>query len=229
METYVQLIFILALVKYCLKAAMTGRFWIIACYGAVAAVIGMALYPLVIEQPVTVVSSLLANHRLVTDGAVITTIEAITGIFISVYLLDNYFTPKEKRKRLLFLLKVMPGILFCMAIAYFELQFFKWRVGGDFVTTAIIYSTGAFGTIVSLALFFRHFLKGESPKLELKILLNIGILIIGLLINSSVADYSLSNAVTVTEWGALFAIICLAVTLFVAGIYIPKINIKSLK
>ena len=30
MELYIQIIFVLALAKFCLKAAMTGRFWTMA-------------------------------------------------------------------------------------------------------------------------------------------------------------------------------------------------------
>ena len=228
MEVYVQLILLLALVKYSLNAALTSRTWIISCYGLLASLVSLALYPLVIEQPVTLVSSLLGNDQLVSEGAVLTTIEAVAGIFTSIYLLDNYFMPKAKRKKSIFILKIMPGILFCLAIAYFELQFFKWRVGGDFVATAVIYAIGLFGILVGTALLLNYVLKGESPKLELQILLNIAILVIGLFINSSVAAYSISNAESVTDWGALFATLSLAVVLIIAGFYLRKINIKSL-
>ena len=70
MEHYIQVIFVLALAKYCLKAAMTGRLWVMAAYAAVAAVVALVLYPAVITRPVTIVAGLLADRRLVTDGAV---------------------------------------------------------------------------------------------------------------------------------------------------------------
>ena len=76
MEHYIQVIFVLALAKYCLKAAMTGRLWVMAAYAAVAAVVALVLYPAVITRPVTIVAGLLADRRLVTDGAVLTTLEA---------------------------------------------------------------------------------------------------------------------------------------------------------
>ena len=41
MEHYIQVIFVLALAKYCLKAAMTGRLWVMAAYAAVAAVVAL--------------------------------------------------------------------------------------------------------------------------------------------------------------------------------------------
>ena len=50
MEHYIQVIFVLALAKYCLKAAMTGRLWVMAAYAAVAAVVALVLYPAVITR-----------------------------------------------------------------------------------------------------------------------------------------------------------------------------------
>ena len=60
-----------------------------ACYAFFAALVSLALYPTVIEQPATVITNLLADRELVTDGAVLTTTEAILGIFVSVFLLSN--------------------------------------------------------------------------------------------------------------------------------------------
>lgn len=228
METYIQLIFVLALVKYCLKAALTARFWTIALYGGLASIIALAIYPIVIEQPVNIVSTLLADRVLVANGAVITTIEAVAGIFVSVLLLDNYFMRKESRKKSVFILKVIPGVLSVVAIAYFELMFFRWRVGADFMQTALLYGFILFSSIVAMATALRYLLRGESLKLELKVLLNVGILIIGLLVNSSIADYNLSYADVQIEWGALAALAGLIAVLFFVGIYLPKINIKSL-
>ena len=62
MELYIQIIFVLALAKFCLKAAMTGRFWTMACYAFFAALVSLALYPTVIEQPATVITNLLGRY-----------------------------------------------------------------------------------------------------------------------------------------------------------------------
>lgn len=228
METFVQLIFVLALLKYCLKAALANHFWAIALYGVFAAIIGLMIYPFIIEQPANIGSILLMDRAVVANAAVITTIEAVSGIFISIFLLDNYFMRKQKRKRSIFLLKIAPGLLSLVAIAYFELMFFKWRVGADFTQTALLYSITIFTVIVTTATTLKFKLKGESLKLELKVLLNIGILIIGLFINASVADYNLSHANVEVEWGALASITVTFALLFVTGFYLSKINIKSL-
>lgn len=228
MEIFVQIVFILAILKYCLKAALTGRFWGIAIYSASAALFAIAIYPFVITQPVNIISELLASKKFVTDGAVLTTIEAVFGIFISIMLLDNYFMPRQKRKKSIAILKVLPGILVLPAIAYFELLFFKMNVGVDFIVTTIIYASVLFVAIMLFSIFIKTQMKHESIKLELKIMFNLAILGIGLLINSSVADYNLSNAQTVIEWQPLVVLGIIAIVIIIAGIFCPKINIKSL-
>ncbi|MBE9487575.1 MAG: hypothetical protein IMY73_00155 [Bacteroidetes bacterium] len=208
--------------------AMLKSFATVSVYALVASLVGLLFYPIVIEQPVTIIDFMLSNKKFVTDGAVITTIEAVVGIFTSIYLLDNYFKPKAKRKKAVFMLKVIPGVLFIIAIAYFELLFFKFRVGEEFISTALIYSAIVFSTVMFFSQILRYSIKAESMKLELKILLNIGILAIGLLVNSTIADYNLSYAETVIEWKALFTLFGIVVLLFIVGIYLPKTKIKSL-
>ena len=168
METYVQLIFILALVKYCLKAALFGKLWLPVGYAAVAAVFSLAIYPFVITQPVTIVAGMLEDRTIVGNMALLSTVEAIAGIFMSVYLLDNYFAPKDKRRKTAFVLKVMPGILVFCAVAYFELLFFKWRVGHDFMGTAVLFAGILLFGISCVSLLLRFVVGGESPKLEVK-------------------------------------------------------------
>ncbi len=228
MEIFVQIIFILSLLKYCLKAALTSRFWMISLYSICAAIFAMIIYPYVINLPVNVISELLSNQKIVTDGAVLTTIEAVCGIFISILLLDNYFMPLQKRKKSLKVLKVLPGILVFPAIAYFELLFFRMNVGVDFTLSATLYALILSISIMLISLFIKSQMNHESLKLELKIMLNLSILIIGLLVNSTVADYNLSNAQTVIEWIPLVTITIIAVILSILGVFAPKITIKSL-
>ena len=223
MELYIQIIFVLALAKFCLKAAMTGRFWTMACYAFFAALVSLALYPTVIEQPATVITNLLADRELVTDGAVLTTTEAILGIFVSVFLLSNYFKPKGQRRKSVFVLKVVPGILWIFAVAYFELLFFRQRVGADFGATVAIYAGIVFAVVLLAAGFIHLFVRHESMKLELKILL------IGLLVNASAADSTVVYAtVSNVEWGALAALTAGTACFFLLGLLLSKINFKKL-
>lgn len=224
METFVQIVLILSLLKYCLKAALTGRFGMILLYGMIASLFAMVIYPFVITQPVNIISELLTNQKIVTDIAVVTTIEAVLGIFISILLLDNYFLPRKQRKKTIKILKVLPGILVFPAIAYFELMFFKMNSGVDFMLSAIIYASILFFSITMCSLFIKSKMKHESIKLELKIIINLGILVIGLLINSMVADYNLSNSETIIEWKPLLVLCVIIGVMFTAGVLCTRFN-----
>lgn len=224
METLVQLIFVIALAKYCLKAALSGNPWLIVGYAVAAAVVAFALYPFVIEQSLTVVTDMLGDKQMVADVALLTTAEAITGIFMSVYLLDNYFKPKAKRTKLAFVLKIVPGLLALCAIGYFELLFFKFRAGSDFLITASLYAALLLVGVLAVAFLIRYAMQGESLKLEVTVILNMAILVVGLLISSSVADYNISHAQATIEWAALITLTLSSFCLVGLGVWFYKIN-----
>ncbi len=228
MELLVQLIFVIAILKYCLKASLAGGLRAMLLYGLGAGIWALTCYPLVILQPVTIVENLLADREVVINGAVLTSLEAIVGILLAVSLLDNYFAPRERRSRLLFLMKILPGLLTPVAILYFELIFFKIRVGGDFLVTALLYAGICLGGVMSVAWIMKRGVEGESLKLELKLLLNLAILVIGLLINSSVADYNISSAHVETEWGAMIALGGIVILFIALGYFTRNINLKNI-
>lgn len=228
MEIFIQLIFIIALAKYCLTAALSGSLWRLVGYAAAAAAVAMAIYPVVIEQPLTIIQQILSDRKAVENLALFTTVEAFAGIFISVYLLDNYFRPKAKRTKMAFIIKVIPGMLAFCGIAYFELLFFKFRAGSDFLTTAVVYAALLLVAVTLLGLLARYALQGESLKLEVKVILNMAILVIGLLISSSVADYNVSHAQATIEWEALTVLTSGAAALIALGAWLQKINIKNI-
>lgn len=229
METLVQLIFIIALAKYSLKAALSGNSLRVVGYAAAAAAsVALAIYPFVIEQPLTIIGLMLGSKEAVEAMALLTTAEAIAGIFISVYLIDNYFKPKAKRTKRAFTLKILPGLLVFFAIGYFELLFFKVRAGSHFSTTAILFAALLFVLILTLGFIIQYALKGESIKLEVKVILNLTILVIGLLISSSVADYNISHAQTTIEWAPLATLTTVTVCLMALGVWLQKTNIKNI-
>lgn len=228
MEVYVQLIFILAMVKYSLKAALSNSLWILLGFAVGGAVAAYCIYPFVIAQPVTIITQMLGDQQVVQNMALLSTAEAIAGIFISVYLLDNYFMPKRKRTKRAFIIKIIPGVLAICSIAYFELLFFKWRAGYDFQETALFFSLLLFLLIAAVSLLIKYLLKWESLKLEVKLLLNLSILTLGLLVSSSVADYNISNAHATIEWGALIVMVCITLFFIAIGVWFNKIDIKKI-
>lgn len=227
MDIYIQLIFIIVLVKYCLKAALSNNYYIILAYAALTGFIAFASYPIVIQQPLTILSDMLTNRETVENIALLTSAESILGIFISIYLLDNYFKPKSKRTKFAFIIKIIPGLLWLCAIAYFELHFFNLRVGQEFMHTAILYALLLFATVFSLSFILKNIVNGESFKLEVKLILNLAILTLGLLLSSSIAHYNISNATLSIEWGAMIALIVLVAIFIIIGIYLPKLDLKK--
>ena len=228
MELLVQIILILAILKYCLKASLAGGFWAIFSYAIGAGIFALACYPIVINQPVTIIEKLLADKEVVTNGAVLTSLEAIVGILLSVRLLDNYFQPKNKRKKSLFVLKVIPGLLSPIAILYFELMFFKFRAGSNFTMTAIWYALLCAAVIMGLAFLLKYLAEGESLKLEMKMLFNIAILIIGLFVSSAVADYNISAAHQTIEWIPLAVFTLIAGGIVAIGYFTRDVNFKKI-
>jgi len=228
MEQLIQIILIISISKYCLKAALTGSLRHIALYSLTAGLIAICIYPIVISQSMNIIDTFLSNKKIVCDASVITSLEAISGIFISLTLLDNYFKPREKRSKFIALIKIIPGVICFVGIAYFELLFFKRLVGVSFEITASIYAIIIFIATFLFSILLKYLLKGESVKLEFKIILNMLILILGLLVYSSVADYNLSNAQTTIEWRALATISVIAISCLAIGYLLYKINFKQL-
>lgn len=230
MEVFVQLICIVVLVRYSLKAASSGSLTGLSLYAAFAAALAMMIYPWVIRQPLTIVSNLLADREMVQNIALLTTAEAIAGIFIPVYLLDHYFKPKEKRSFTSRMLKTIPGVLVFFAIAYFELLFFKYRAGGDFLVTAFLYGAILFLFTGISGCIFRYVLQSESLKLEIKVFMSLTILVGGLLISSAVADYNVSHAQTEIEWIPLIVLLAGTVALILLGVWMYQTDFgKKLK
>jgi len=228
MEQLIQVIFIIAICKYCLKAALGGSFKHICLYGFIATVFAISIYPFVISQSMNVIQTFLTNKKLVSDAAVITSFEAIAGIFISLSLLDNYFKPKNKRSNFIRIIKIIPGFICFIGIGYFELHFFKLLVGFSFEFISLFYGLLVFIGVISISYLLKYLLLGESDKLEFKIILNILILVFGLLVYSSIADYNLSNAQTVIEWKALGCLSLIIIACVAIGFFLSKINYKHL-
>lgn len=200
MEQYLQLIFLLAFVKFGLKSSLVRKAWMIPVYGIVAGVFAWAVHPFVIGLRGDSFTAILADRGMVSDCALLITVESVLGIMASVLLLDNYFAPREKRKRSLFVLKVIPGVLFFVGVVYFELLFFKLFVGMPFGCVAALYGGTVFAAVTAAGFGMRWLLPGESMKLDAKILLDLAILGVAIFVNAAISDYSVSHSVGGVEW-----------------------------
>lgn len=227
MDGLLQLIFILAFLKVCLSPAFLKKFYGTFIYALCAGLFAYAVYPLVIRQRADSFTAILADKGLVADFAVLVTVEAVLGIMICIYLLDNYFKPKEKRKKSVFVLKLIPGPLFFIGIFYFEIMFFQEFPGVAFGTTALLYSLLIFSVTTVMSLILRYVMSGESLKLEAKILFNMAVLMVGLLLNSSISAYNVAHSSDYTEIAPTLSMIGLILLLSVVGYAMYLIKIKT--
>jgi len=224
MEQFLQFIFILAIAKYCLDAALTRRTAVMAAYAAVLAAVAFALWPTVIGWRGDMIADLLSDGPLVADGALVITLEAVAGIFISIMLLDNYFMPRRKRRRSLFVLKVLPGVICFFAAVYFELLFFRSFVGIDFMTVALMYAGIVLAGTFAVSLAFGWLMPGESTKLEAKIVIDMAILFIGLFVNASIASYNISSSHTEISPAPMAVFVAVTVVFAASGLLLHKVS-----
>lgn len=220
MEIFIQIILLLSLVKYCLKAAISGRLGYISIFTACAGVIAIGIYPIIIYSPINIIDTILNNQKIVTNGALLTTIESVAGIMLSIKLLDYYFLPKNKRTKWMRIFRFIPGFIFILSIAYFEMLFFSYRVGSNFLLSSLLFSLILMICIFSTSILLKYLIPHESQKLEFKIIINIIILFLGLLINSMVSDYNISAAKTVIDWWALISLLGIGLVFTLLGFYL---------
>lgn len=222
MEVLIETILLSALLKYCLKAACNSGLKAMSGYAVFALLFPFALYPILINLPVNIVSELLMDRGAAEDFAVIVTVEAVTGIMLSLRLLDNYFKPKKRRSRFLGALKVLPGILSLTGIAYYELMFFRLRAGSPFLSTVTIYAVAVASAVLAMSFLIKRALPGESVKLELKMLLNLLILAVALSVNFTVSDYPVSGVSSPVDLWASAAVAAVFLAFAGAGFLAEK-------
>ena len=76
MEIVIQVILLLSIIKYCVKAALTGNYKGILLLSLFSSLVAIVIYPILIKQSVNVIDIFLANKAMVADGALLITIES---------------------------------------------------------------------------------------------------------------------------------------------------------
>jgi|GEM_PF-2266679 len=188
METVFQVILILGLVKYSVKASILGHWGGLGAYALCAGLVVMMLYPAIIVMESDVFEKILMDQKHVSAVAVLVTIEAIIGMLISIGMLDNLFS--GKKKTLLNLLKYTPGIVVFGSVFYFELAVFRHAAGIGFLDLAIISSLVLSSGVFLAASGIKAILPDQATRYELIFLSNIMLLFLSVLLNAGLADYS---------------------------------------
>ncbi|MGE4433968.1 MAG: hypothetical protein AB7D40_08130 [Bacteroidales bacterium] len=195
MAIVVNLVFVIASLKYLLKSSMGSGWAVWAGYAGVAALSALAAFPWIIRQPSTGLDRLLTQSIWMENFAFMIAFEAISGMFVLLYWL--------KQSWYVYLIRRFPGVLSVIGLVYYEYLFFQWRVGHPFWDTAILFAilTLIFVFLISFAL--HSILKEGKDRKELSLLFNMVLLGLALLLASSVASYNDAHAQMVVDGWAL--------------------------
>ncbi len=215
MESILQIIVLLAFMRFACKASAFRSIWAVFLFSAMAAVLSFACYPLVIEQSGNFYETLLSDRQLVGDIAVLITLEAILGMLFSIGLLDTLVIKKKVTK--LRYLKYFPELLIIGAVLYAEQQMFYIFPGYDFRLTAAL-SAGIFALAVGAsALFIRWILPELGGRYELNFLINIFLLFAAVLLNAGLSSYNTGNYQSNVQWLSLLIFLLLIAFFVVIG------------
>ena len=215
MELLFQVILLLALVKYSSKTAFFRHWTAIAAYASCAGLLAVIVYPVIITLESDTFEKLLTDRQAVSTVAVLVTIEAISGMMISIGMLDNLFS--SKKQPLLNFLKYTPGILIFGAVLYFELALFRHFAGIRFLDLALICSLVISSGIFLAAFVIKKALPDDASRYELIFLTNILLLCLSILLNAGLADYNTSSYQAEPEYAELALFSIIAGALFMLG------------
>lgn len=225
METFVQIIFVLAIVQYSLQAALSGRKRWIPVYALAAALWAMVWYPCVIKLPLTYLQTCLTRPQWMADAVLVATVEAVATVMV---LLGASGDRDTKGRRICRVLNGVPGPVFLFAVGYFELQYFGLGAGRNFLLTAGEYAGLLALLVTGLAFLLRWSLKPNVYKRELRMLFSMAILGISLLLYAAIFPMPSVSTQAPVAWDALAALVLGAGLLFLGGRYVPSWHLKHL-
>ena len=159
------------------------RLWQIALWAGVLAAFLWFSYDFTSEQSQTTLSQWLASPKILSDMAVLVTIESAIGLLFSFVALRDYYQNRcSKPQRVL---SAFPGLLLFPCLIYVLAQAFFFFSGADFAKTTL------WGTLALVALVFlgtkgiATLLPEKDLRLEVHLLINILIILLGLTATAS--------------------------------------------
>lgn len=220
MESLLQVIVILSLIKFACKGTYYKKKAAILLFPAIAAVFAYIVYPLIIKINIQSISQILSDKTKISDFALLVTAEAITGIFVCVFILDKSII--SGRKILYGILKLSPDFLPFMAISYIELKMFYAFPGMDFRLTALITALTIFILIFFISYTIKYLLPEETVRFELKFILNAILLIIAVILNAGLAEYNKGSYKTDNPVNNLLVFLSMVLGIGVIGFVMYK-------
>jgi hypothetical protein len=215
MEIVFQFILVAGVLKYSSKATFFDGYRGIWLYSLIGGAIAMASYPIILHTDSDFFAKLMSDKGSVSNIAVVITIEAIAGMFISIGMLHNLFAAKTNKW--ISVLKLIPGVLIIGIVFYTELMLFRAMAGISFHWIAITASISVMMATALLSLMLKYVLPDISTRYEMKFLLNLLLLILAVLLNASLADYNTGHYRANTGYTKLLVFVGLAIAGFLVG------------
>lgn len=227
MESLLQIVVLLAFVRFACRATFFRSVWGIVVFALLVALLSFLSYPIVIEQSGDFYTTLLRDATLVGNVAVLITLEAIVGMLLSIGLLRTLF--KEDKKTRLHSLKFLPEILIAGAVLYAQQQVFYQFPGYDFRITAIC-TAFAFAVLLGgSALIMRFVLQEQGYRYELNFLINLFLLVIGVLLNAGLSNHNTGNYASNVEWKSTIVFLLIIAIFFLLGLVLYQVKLKKIK
>ncbi|PID92814.1 MAG: hypothetical protein CSA96_01335 [Bacteroidetes bacterium] len=224
METLFQLILILALLKYCLKAGFFSSWRGILFYSLFAGIIALAFYPLIILLESKAFEKVLSNPGQVANIAVLITFEALGGLLVSIAMLDNLFA--ERKRKWKKILKLTPGVLMIAAVFYIELKVFSNFPGRPFPLLAALTAVSLSASIGLISWGIKKGMPDVEGRYELKFLTNVLLLILAVVLNAALYGSAPARAPQVALLFQTLGFLALAMAGAFAGMVIYRIKRK---
>ncbi len=227
MESILQIIVILSVMKFACKAVFYKDYTGILFFAVLAGVFAYLIHPFIIKNEIRLFDSILSEKTKITGLALIVTAEAISGIMAGIAVLQNLAAPKKK-KRLVFF-ELSPGIIIFGAVFYIELKAFYILPGASFSMTSLAVSVGLCLIIAIIAVCIKRLLPERVMQYELNFFINAMLLIVAVVLNAGLADYNRGNYSTDISFSNMIVFFTLSAGVAAAGYLIQKINKGKLK
>jgi len=171
MQTIIIILFSLALVSFSIQLQLLKNRWVLGTWLLIVAIGVYLMHHMAIEQSYKTFRATLTNSSLMMDFTVLLVLEALAGLFISIYLIRSHYN--EPVKAIFKYAIYLPGITIFPALFYFESMVFLQIHGIDFELMAIVLSILAIALISLIKYGFKVLVPEFDLQLEIKFIVHL--------------------------------------------------------
>ena len=159
------------------------RLWQVALWTGVLVAFLWGSYDFASEQSQTTLSQWLASPKILSNMAVLVTIESAIGLLFAFIALRDYY--QNRQSKALRVLLAFPGLLLFPCLIYVLAQAFFFFSGADFAMTTLYACLALFALMLLGAKGLTILLPEKDLRLEVHLLISILIILLGLTATAS--------------------------------------------